>query len=50
MLIKSIKSRKFGGGGYYVTLDFPKTGPPNLLDEPIVVVAGIVRQKGESYV
>lgn len=39
-----------GGGGYYVTLDFPKTGPPNLLDEPIVVVAGIVRQKGESYV
>lgn len=37
-------------GGYYVTLDFPKTGPPNLLDEPIVVVAGIVRQKGESYV
>lgn len=37
-------------GGYYVTLDFLKTGPPNLLDEPIVVVAGIVRQKGESYV
>lgn len=37
-------------GGYYVTLDFPKTGPPNLLDEPKAVVAGIVRQKGESYV
>lgn len=42
--------QKIRGGGYYVTLDFPKTGPPNLLDEPIVVVAGIVRQKGESYV
>ena len=37
-------------GGCYVTFDFPKTGPPNLLYEPIVVVAGIVRQKGESYV
>ena len=37
--------QKIRGGG-----DFPKTGPPNLLDKPIVVVAGIVRQKGESYV
>ena len=39
-----------GGGGYNLTLDFPKKGPPNLLDEPKVVVAGNVRQKGESYV
>ena len=37
-------------GGYYVTLDFPKTGPPDLLDESITAVAGTVRQKGESYV
>lgn len=42
--------QKIRGGGYYVTFDFLKTGPPNQLDEPIVVVAGIVRQKGESYV
>lgn len=42
--------QKIRGGRYYVTFDFPKTGPPNLLYEPIVVVAGIVRQKGESYV
>ena len=45
-----MRNRQKIRGGYYVTLDFPKTGPPNLLDEPIVVVAGIVRQKGESYV
>lgn len=42
--------QKIRGGEYYVTLDFPKTGPPNLPDKPIVVVAGIVWQKGESYV
>lgn len=45
-----INRQKIRGGGYYVTLDFPKTGPPDLLDEPITAVAGIIRQKGENYV
>ena len=46
-----MKRRKIrGGGGYYVTLNSPKTGPPILLNEPKAVVAGTDRQKGESYV